>query len=242
VKVILYTRCFHGAFQRSEMKNIPLKEKVYKTLRYDILTGKIPGGTHITESSIANRLDVSRTPVREALQRLTQEKLITALPRAGYIIEDMSNDDIQDLFSARFDIEVLVVRKAAQYITPDELAMMKENIEKTKEVIQSNDLRKITALDFEFHSIIHKAARSKTFFRICKNLGDLTLKYRHGLNVMPEVWVEAIENHTMIYKALLAKDEDNAAKAVAKHAEQVKSQLVDILKKVRSDSFFKEEI
>ncbi|MCK5163980.1 MAG: GntR family transcriptional regulator, partial [Desulfobacula sp.] len=90
------------------MENIPLKEKVYKTLRYDILTGKIPGGTRITESSIANRLNVSRTPVREALQRLTQEKLIISLPRAGYIIEDMSNDDIQDLFSARFDIEALV--------------------------------------------------------------------------------------------------------------------------------------
>ena len=242
MKNILYTRYFYDAFQRRKLENTTLKEKVYKTLRYDILTGKIPGGTHITESNISSRLDVSRTPVREALQRLTQEKLITALPRAGYIIEDMSNDDIQDLFSARFDIEVLVVRKAAQYITPAELTMMKENIEKTKKVIQSNELRKITALDFEFHSIIHKSARSKTFYRICKNLGDLTLKYRNGLNVMPEVWVDAIENHTMIYKALLAKDEETAAKAVALHAEQVKSQLLDILKKVRSDSFFKEEI
>ena len=224
------------------METTPLKEKVYKTLRHDILTGKIPGGTHITESSIANQLDVSRTPVREALQRLTQEKLIIALPRAGYIIEDMSDDDIKDLFSARFDIEMLVVRKAAQYITPAELAMMKENIKKTKEVVQSNELRKITELDLEFHSIIHKAARSKTFYRICKNLGDLTLKYRHGLNVMPEVWIEAIENHTMIYKALLVKDEDKAAEAVSLHAEQVKSQLLDILKKVRSDSFFQEEV
>ncbi len=224
------------------MKSIPLKEKVYKTLRYDILTGKIPGGSHITESSIASRLNVSRTPVREALQRLTQEKLITALPRAGYIIEDMSIDDIHDLFSARFEIEVLVVRKAVQYITPAELKMMEENIVKSKCFIKSNDLRKITDLDLEFHSIIHKAARSKTFYRICKNLGELTLKYRHGLNVMPAVWVEAIENHTMIYEALLAKDNDKAASAVALHAEQVKSQLLDILKKVRSDSFFRDEV
>jgi DNA-binding GntR family transcriptional regulator len=227
---------------KGKMENIPLKEKTYKILRYDILTGKIPGGTHITESSIANRLDVSRTPVREALQRLTQEKLITALPRAGYIIEDMSNDDIQDLFSARFEIEVLVVRKAAQQIATAELKMMEENIRKSKTCIKSGDFQDITQLDLEFHSIIHKAARSKTFFRICKNLGDLTLKYRNGLNVMPEVWVEAIENHTMIYEALLAKDEDKAAVAVELHAGQVKSQLLDILKKIRSDSFFRDEI
>jgi DNA-binding GntR family transcriptional regulator len=228
-------------FRGDKVENIPLKDKVYKTLRYDILTGKTPGGTHITESSIASRLNVSRTPVREALQRLTQEKLITSLPRAGYIIEDMSNDDIQDLFSARFDIEVLVVKKAAQYITAAELEMMERNIEKAKTCIKTGNLQTITDLDLEFHGMIHKAARSKTFYRICKNLGDLTMKYRHGLNVMPEAWVEAIENHMMIYEALLAKDKDKAAVAVTLHAEQVKSQLQDILKKVRSDSFFKDE-
>lgn len=224
------------------MENIPLKEKVYKTLRYDILTGKIPGGTRITESSIASRLNVSRTPVREALQRLTQEKLIISLPRAGYIIEDMSNDDIQDLFSARFDIEALVTCKAAEYITQDELEMMAKNLEKAKACIKANDLKKMTSLDIEFHSIIYKASRSKTFFRICKNLSDLTMKYRHGLNLRADIWNVAIENHMAIYEALLAKDKDKAARAVALHAEQVKSQLLDIMKKVRSDSFFLEEI
>lgn len=224
------------------MKTIPLKEKVYKSLRYDILTGKIPDGTRITESSIASRLNVSRTPVREALQRLTQEKLITSLSRAGYIIEDMSNDDIQDLFSARFDIETLVTRKAAQYITDAELLMMKENIEKATACIAVNDLRKMTGLDIEFHSIIYRASRSKTLFRICRNLSDHTMKYRHGLNLRSDIWNEAISNHRGIYEALLARDQDKAARAIALHADQVKSQLVDILKKLRSDSFFMEDL
>ncbi|MCF6248872.1 MAG: GntR family transcriptional regulator [Desulfobacula sp.] len=219
-----------------------LKEKVYKTLRYDILTGKIPGGTRITESNIANLLDVSRTPVREALQRLTQERLITPLPRAGYIIEDMSNDDIQDLFSARFDIEVLVTRKAAQYITDEELEMMKENLQKAKTCINANDLTRMTDLDIKFHTIIYTASRSKTFYRICRNLSDLTMKYRHGLNLRADIWDEAIKNHVAIYEALFDKDKDKAARAVTLHSEQVKSQLLDIMKKVRSDSFFRDEI
>ncbi|MCK5163981.1 MAG: FCD domain-containing protein, partial [Desulfobacula sp.] len=106
----------------------------------------------------------------------------------------------------------------------------------------ANDLKKMTSLDIEFHSIIYKASRSKTFFRICKNLSDLTMKYRHGLNLRADIWNVAIENHIAIYEALLAKDKDKAARAVALHAEQVKSQLLDIMKKVRSDSFFLEEI
>ena len=224
------------------MKNIPLKEKIYKTLRYDILTGKISGGTHITESSIAKRLEVSRTPVREALQRLTQEKLVTSLPKAGYIIEDMSNDDIQDLFSVRFDIETLVTCKATQYITDAELKMMDENIKKAKTCIDTNDLKKMTDLDIEFHSIIYRASRSKTFYRICRNLSDLTMKYRHGLNLRADIWNVAIENHMAIYEALLAKDKVKAAKAVSLHAAQVKSQLLDIMKKVRSDSFLQDEL
>ena len=224
------------------MKNIPLKEKVYKTLRYDILTGKIPGGTRITESNTAARLNVSRTPIREALQRLTQEKLVISLPKAGYLIEDMSNDDIQDLFSARFDIETMVTCKAIDHITNDELEIMGKNLEKAKACIDANDLKTMTDLDIEFHSIIYKASRSKTFFRICKNLSDLTMKYRHGLNLRADIWNVAIDNHMAIYKALVARDKNLAARAVNFHSEQVKSQLLDIMKKVRSDSFFLEEL
>jgi DNA-binding GntR family transcriptional regulator len=224
------------------MENQPLKDIVYKSLRYDILTGKILGGTHITESSIAKRLDVSRTPVREALQRLTQEKLVISLPRAGYIVEDMSDEDIQDLFSARFEIESLVIKRAVKYITDNELSMMKQNIDIAKACIQSGELQKMTELDLEFHAMIYKASRSKTLFRICQNLGELTMKYRHGLNLVRDLWEKIIENHTSIYEALAAKNEDKAVKTIVSHGEQARYQLLDIMKKVRSDSFFMDGI
>lgn len=219
----------------------PLKDMVYQTLRKDILSGRIPGGTHITESSISKRLDVSRTPVREALQRLTQEKLIMALPRAGYIIQDMSNEDIQDIFSVRFDIESLVVKRAVRHITKEELKKLETNIEKAKNYIRSGELEKVTQQDLEFHSIIYRAARSKTFYRICKNLGELTMKYRHGLNLEKDLWDEAIENHTAIYQSLALRDEKKAAAAILTHGEQTKAQLLDIMKKVRSELFMNDE-
>ncbi len=219
-----------------------LKDKVYKALRQDILTGKIPGGTHTTESSLARHLNVSRTPVKEALQRLSQEKLITSLPRAGYIIETMSDEDIQDLFTARFEIEALAVRKAARFVTVDELKMLGDNIDRAKTCIKSGELQKMTELDLEFHTVLYKASRSKTYYRICKNLGDLTMKYRHGLNLVRDLWKEAIENHTIIYQALLAKEEEKAVQAITDHGKQAIAQLRDIMKKIRSDSFFKEEI
>lgn len=220
----------------------PLKEIAYQTLRNEILTGKIPGGTHITESGISKRLNVSRTPVREALQRLTQERLITALPRAGYIIEDLSNDDIQDIFSARFEIEALVIKRAARYITNTELELLKENVVQARQHIQKGDLEQVTLLDLEFHTIIYKAARSKTFYRICKNLGELTMKYRHGLNLEKDLWDEAIKNHETILSALKSGNPEKAFQATCAHGEQAMDQLHDILKRVRSESFFKDDI
>jgi len=219
------------------MENRQLKDVVYAKLRLEILTGKIAGGTHITESSIANRLEVSRTPVREALQRLTQEKLITPLLRAGYLVEDMSDEDIQDLFSTRFAIERLVMEKAVQYISKDELVLMAENIEETKHCIQSCELQRMTELDLEFHAIIYKASRSKSLYRICSNLGDLTMKYRYGLNLVGDLWDEAIQHHTAIYQALTEKDKERAVAAIIDHGEQAKTQLIDIMKKLRLEQF-----
>lgn len=219
------------------MDNRQLKDKVYTNLRLDILTGKIAGGTHLTESGIANRLEVSRTPVREALQRLTQEKLIIPLPRAGYLVEDLSDDDIQDLFTTRFEIEVLVVKRAVHQISKDELERMAKNIEETKYCIQSGELQQMTALDLEFHAIIYKASRSKSLYRICSNLGDLTMKYRFGLNLVGDLWDEIIEHHTSIYQALLEHDQEGGVTAITRHGEQAKTQLLDIMKKLRLDQF-----
>lgn len=238
----MYTSWLSIDFFIKDYMNKPLKEIAYQSLRNDILTGKIPGGTHITESSISNQLNVSRTPVREALQRLTQEKLITALPRAGYIVEDMSNEDIQDLFSARFEIEALMIKKAARYISADELKMLEENIKKARQYIKSGEHEQVTMLDLEFHTIIYRAARSRTFYRICKNLGELTMKYRHGLNLADDLWEEAINKHESILEGLRSKDEQTAKNAMEAHGEQVRMQLLEIMKKVRSESFFRDDL
>lgn len=220
----------------------PLKDVVYQALRKDILSGEISGGTHITESGISKRLGVSRTPVREALQRLTQEKLVSALHRAGYIVEDMSNEDIQDIFLARFEIEALVVKKAVNHITDPELERLKHNIKTTKTYIHSANLEKVTQMDLEFHAILYRAARSKTYYRICTNLGELTMKYRHGLNLEKGLWDKALQHHQMIYDALLKKDKNAAVNAMLAHGEQARIQLLDMMQMVRSELFANDDI
>ncbi|NOX33787.1 MAG: GntR family transcriptional regulator [Deltaproteobacteria bacterium] len=223
------------------MKTESLKTKVYKSLRFDIVSGKLPGGTRITETAVAKSLNVSRTPVREALQKLAQEKLITAIPKAGYMVEDMSDNEIQDLFTTRMEIEQLAIQKAIENITVEELKSLDDNLEQIKAAIKSGEDFKITELDIAFHTIIYKAARSRSLFRVCKNLSDLTIKYRHALNLAPNLWNELLQQHIKIYQALISKDREKATQAIEAYARQSKSTLAGVMKKLRSDTFALED-
>ena len=223
------------------MKDTSLKIMVYKSLRLDIVSGKLPGGTRITETAVADSLNVSRTPVREALQKLSQERLLILIPKAGYMVEDLSDNEIQDLFTTRMEIEQIAIQKAIKYITVEELKILDDNLEQTKLSIKTGENFKITELDIQFHSIIYKAARSKALFAVCKNLSDLTIKYRHGLNLVPNVWNELYQQHIRIYQALISKDKEMAAQVIALHAQRAKSHLMEVMKKIRSDTFSQED-
>jgi len=223
------------------MKKESLKSKDYKALRKEIVSGKIPGGTRVTEVHIAESLKVSRTPVREALQKLAQERLLISIPKAGYMVEDLSDDDIQDLFTTRMEIEQIAIQKSIQYISVEELKALDDNLEKTKVAIKADKDLLLTELDVAFHSILYTAARSRSLFRVCKNLSDVTLKYRHGLNLTPSLRNQMLAHHLEIYQAMISKDTKRAVQAMASHGEKAKSHLLVVMKKIRSDSFNLEE-
>lgn len=223
------------------MKAESLRTKVYKSLRLDIVSGKIRGGTRITENEVANSLNVSRTPVREALQKLSQEKLLTAIPKAGYMVEDLSDNEIQDLFTTRMEIEQIAFQKAIENITVEELKSLDDNLEKTKLAIRAKEGFQITELDIGFHSIIYKAARSRSLFTLCKTLSDQTIKYRHALNLVQNLWNELLQEHIKIYQTLITKDKEKTIQAVSLHALHAKTHLMEVLKKVRSDAFSRDD-
>lgn len=223
------------------MKTESLRTKVYRSLRLDIVSGKIRGGTRITENEIASSLNVSRTPVREALQKLSQEKLLMAIPKAGYMVEDLSDNEIQDLFTTRMEIEQIAFQKAIDNITVEELKNLDDNLEKTKVAIRAKEDFKITELDIGFHSIIYKASRSKSLFTVCKNLSDQTIKYRHALNLVQNLWNELLQEHIKIYQTLITKDKEKTIQAVSQHSLHAKEHLMEVLKKVRSDAFSRDD-
>ena len=146
-----------------------------------ILSGKIEAGRRLVEAAIAAELGVSRTPVREALHKLGLESLVQSIPRVGYIVNDMSEYDIEDLFTTRAAIEQLVAGCALEKITPDELDKLERNLGKTDQILKAGLTKKMIDLDSEFHEMICKASRSKRLYQIAQMLREHMLK----LEVMP---------------------------------------------------------
>jgi DNA-binding GntR family transcriptional regulator len=219
-----------------------LTHKVYKKLRLDVITGKIPEGSRLVESTIAEEMKVSRTPVREALQKLTSEGLLFPIPRAGYIVEEMSEDDIYDLFNTRMSIEQLAAKQAIEVIANEEIESLKQNLQKTDEILKNSQTEKMIDLDIEFHHIIYKASRSKKLYQICKTLSENTLKYRNACIHIPDIAQRAAEGHRKIYEAIRSKDPQMVDQSIENHIMLTIKDIIAFVRRTKQESFMKNDL
>ncbi|MFP3927376.1 MAG: GntR family transcriptional regulator [Desulfobacteraceae bacterium] len=219
-----------------------LREKVYQVVHREIITGVIAGGARLVESSLAERLGVSRTPVREALQKLASEGFLQPIPRAGYIVEEMADHDIQDLFEARSEIEKAAARWALAKIRPEELELLERNIEETDEVLGTGKTGRMIGLDTEFHHVIYRATRSKTLYQISQSLSDRTLKFRIACIHMPEVAARAREGHFRILQAFHSGALVEVERAIDQHLTETMEDIKNSLKRIREESFMAMEV
>jgi DNA-binding GntR family transcriptional regulator len=219
-----------------------LTYKVYKKLRLDVITGTIPEGSRLVESAIAGELKVSRTPVREALQKLTSEGLLFPIPRAGYIVEETSEDDIYDLFNTRMSIEQLAAKRAIEVITSEEIESLKQNLQKTNKILENSQTEKMIDLDIEFHHIIYKASRSKKLYQICKTLSENTLKYRNACIHIRDIAKRATDGHRKIYEAICSKDLQMVNQSIENHTMITIKDIIAFVRRTKQESFMKNDI
>ncbi|OQY03338.1 MAG: hypothetical protein B6I22_11860 [Desulfobacteraceae bacterium 4572_123] len=219
-----------------------LTQRVYKDLRSAIITGKIKGGTRLVESTLAADMQVSRTPIREALHKLVLEGLLYSIPRAGYIVEEMSDEDVQDLFTTRMAIEQLAARQALKKITTQEFDLLALNLKQTDEALTLGRTDKMTHLDMEFHGILYKATRSKTLYQICRTLSEHTLKYRMALIHLPEMAKKTRNGHYQIFEALNSGVPEKVDEAIASHLQLAKKDIKLLLEQKRQEAFVTEDL
>lgn len=194
-----------------------LTTRVYKALREDILSGKYPMGTALTEAMVAEDYDVSRTPVREALRQLELARLVKIIPNKGAVVEGVSKKDIDDIYEIRLLIEGLAAERAAQNATAEDITRLNEIIDLTDFYFARGDIEKLRSMDGRFHEYIYSLSGRRILGDILADLHNLLLRFRGDSMRCVGRTEQTIKEHRDILSAIAEHDGARAAELINLH-------------------------
>lgn len=196
---------------------LPLRDVVFNTLRQEILTGNLKPGEHLREIALANKIGVSRTPVREAIRMLELEGLVKMIPRRGALVADISQKELRDVLEVRNALEQLAIELACERITKEQIDELKVNVAEFKRVTRTKDVTKLAQIDVEFHDIIFNATDNRRLIQMLNNLREQMYRFRFEYLKDSDVYEGLIEEHIQVIKNLEERDVENARKNISYH-------------------------
>jgi DNA-binding GntR family transcriptional regulator len=206
-----------------------LSQKVYRVLKTEIVKGFLEPGTKLFEDKIATQMGVSRTPVREAIQKLAAEGLIKITPNQTLVVTEVSLEDVKEVLQIRGILEGLATRVAAQKITRQEIEELEEIITQMGLYVTKKDLTSYCKLDDEFHNLILHICGNKWIIQIRDNLGNFLYRFRIKSLSVPGRLKCSLEEHQKIMESLKEKNPEKAEQLSKKHMDNT---IINILKNV----------
>ena len=208
-----------------EHKSISLADIVFEKLENDILSGRYAYGEVLTEARLSEELNVSRTPIREAIRRLEQENILLDTGK-GMMVQGITREDIADILDIRLHIEGMAARRAAAYITPEQLAQLKEAVELQEFYVQKSDAEHVQWQDHTFHELLYAACGSLTLQNTLVPLHRKAQKYRRASVENKTRALQSVEEHRAIYEAIAAGDGDAADTAAVEHIRNARKNMI----------------
>lgn len=196
---------------------LPLREVVFNALRQAIIEGEFQPGERLMEVTLANKLGVSRTPVREAIRMLELEGLVVMVPRKGAEVAKITVKDLKDALEVRMAMEALSVRLACERIDEKGKEELKSACIKFKEAINSKLVPAIVEGDEAFHNVIYKASKNNKLINITQNLREQVYRYRVEYVKDFLYHDNLVREHDLITMAILKGDSDTAEKIMKEH-------------------------
>lgn len=220
-------------FLQSEMNEfLPLRDVVFNTLRQAILTGELKPGERLMEIHLANKLGVSRTPIREAIRKLELEGLVTMIPRRGAEVAQITEKSMNDVLEVRRELDAFCVVLACDRITEEGLTALKDACARFEAAIKTKDVKKIAQADVVLHDIIVEATGNQRLIQMVHNLSEQMYRYRFEYIKDTSQHERLVEEHRVIYESILNKDKETAAQAARTH---IDNQEKAIIRRIRLD-------
>lgn len=197
---------------------LPLRDVVFNTLRQAILRGELKPGERLMEVQLANKLGVSRTPIREAIRKLELEGLVLMIPRKGAEVADITEKSLMDVLEVRKALEELAVQLCCDKITGKEIEDLHRAADDFRKILKaSDDVTEIAEADVRFHDIIYLATGNQKLIQILNNLREQMYRYRVECIKRKESHPILIAEHEEIIRRIENKEKKEAADIVCRH-------------------------
>ena len=194
------------------MESRPIREIAYEVLKKAIITGEIPAGERIVETDYADRLHISRTPLREALRKLERDGLVEYVMRRGVIGHAFTAEDVEQIYTIRNCLEMLTLPDIIEKATPEDIASLREKLARMDELDKKNDVESLSPLARDFHTQLTSISGKNRILRV----------------------IEGQDEYIRRFSAMAIKQEDRRGEARAEH-----HKLVDLVEQKNLAEFEK---
>lgn len=194
-----------------------LGEKVFARLKSSILSGEYRDGAELRESTVAEKLGVSRTPVREAIRQLEKEGLVEVYPNRRAHVKGITFKDVEDIYQIRSRLEGLCAEKVVASITEERLSQLEEIIFLSKYYEQRNDVDRLVMMDGQFHELLYASCGSKILEHQLRDYHQYVKTARHNSLKRPERIRVSVKEHEEILEAIKRRDAKLADELARQH-------------------------
>lgn len=209
----------------------PIRDKVYQYIKQAILNGEYTSGDRIIERELADKLHISRTPIREALFRLESQGFVKTLPRKGVVVSRLSHEEIIEIFTILSSLKSLAIKLAAKKMDHEEKKQLEKLIQEIDTALADPEFEKKNwnHLHFEINEVIHGASKSPRLLQMLDGLTDYIRAFVHVGHEMPGRMRKSIEEERDIAQAILNGEADMAESITKVHIENSKRAYLDAI-------------
>ncbi len=217
-------------FEVTMNEYLPLRDVVFNTLRRAILRGELKPGERLMEIQLANKLGVSRTPIREAIRKLELEGLVLMVPRKGAEVAEITEKNLRDVLEVRCALEELAVQLACDRIDPERMQQLLDAAAHFRDILGTADITELGEADEAFHDVIFQATDNRRLIQLLNNLREQMYRYRIEYLKKKECYPQLLEEHAAIIQAIREHDKAKATEITVQHINNQVDTVVDTLR------------
>ena len=211
------------------MESRPIREIAYEVLKRAIITGEIPAGERIVETDYAERLHISRTPLREALRKLERDGLVEYVLRRGVVVRAFTIADVDEIYTIRNALEMLTLPAVVKNVKDQDIAQLREKLQKMDEAMAKGDMESLSHLARAFHGQITHLSNQTRILRVIESQDEYITRFS-AMSIAQETRrPQAHQEHHQIVEYLEKRDLENLQLLMKSHIERSKEKCLAAL-------------